>query len=267
MKNKKNEEEFDLLDLSVSKPEPSKPGAGRYANPFNPIETETNVFTIEFDKKGPPPPLAPRPPLPPVDNEPADFDPTPVAPANTGPQVIVKDNNQRFIGTETTFFELGALPAGTPPPSPLPVVASPPSIAVAPIFTKLAHVCIYVKDIERSIEFYSKLGMEQRFVFYREGKLYGAYLEFGHGNFIELFEDAAGDFNRGRIAHFCIETPNIEVAMQMLAAAGVKYTPKKLGCDSTYQIWLKDPDGNDFEIHQYTAKSSQIVGGVVEVDW
>ncbi|MDR2578561.1 MAG: VOC family protein [Chitinispirillales bacterium] len=137
----------------------------------------------------------------------------------------------------------------------------------APIFTKIAHVCLHVKDIAKSIEFYGKLGMEQRFVFYRDGKLYGAYLEFGSGNFMELFEDPAGDFGRGRLVHFCLETPDIDAVTRALTEAGVEYTPKKLGCDSTYQIWLKDPDGNDFEVHQYTATSSQVVGGDVEADW
>jgi hypothetical protein len=42
---------------------------------------------------------------------------------------------------------------------------------------------------------------------------------------------------------------------------------EKLGCDDTWQIWLKDPDGNAFEVHQYTPKSMQFTGGTVEADW
>jgi lactoylglutathione lyase/glyoxylase I family protein len=138
-----------------------------------------------------------------------------------------------------------------------------------PVFTKLAHVCLYVDNLARSVEFYGKLGFQKRFVFNRNGNLFGAYLEFGGGNFIELFEDPARAISAapGRLAHFCLETPDIEAAMESLSARGIGFTPKKLGCDSTYQIWLKDPDGNEFEIHQYTPESSQIVGGTVEADW
>jgi len=138
-----------------------------------------------------------------------------------------------------------------------------------PVFNKLAHVCIYVKDLGRSVEFYSKLGFKKRFVFNRNGSVFGVYLEFGDGNFIELFEDMSRSSAAalGRLAHFCLETPDIDAAIESLSARGIEFTPKKLGCDSTYQIWLKDPDGNEFEIHQYTEKSSQLIGGEVEADW
>ncbi|MDR2693465.1 MAG: VOC family protein, partial [Chitinispirillales bacterium] len=138
-----------------------------------------------------------------------------------------------------------------------------------PAFTKIAHVCLYVKDLTRSVDFYSKLGFQKRFVFNRNGNLFGAYLEFGDGNFIELFEDVSRSAVAalGRLAHFCLETPDIDAAMESLSARRIGFSPKKLGCDSTYQIWLKDPDGNEFEIHQYTENSSQLVGGEVEADW
>jgi hypothetical protein len=37
--------------------------------------------------------------------------------------------------------------------------------------------------------------------------------------------------------------------MAMLKKQGIPFTPKTLGCDNTYQIWLSDPDGNPFEIY------------------
>ncbi|GBU23119.1 hypothetical protein R80B4_03035 [Fibrobacteres bacterium R8-0-B4] len=147
--------------------------------------------------------------------------------------------------------------------------AEPAPETPPPVFTKIAHVCLYVKDLGRSVDFYSKLGFQKRFVFNRNGRLFGAYMEFGDGNFIELFEDVSRSAVAalGRLAHFCLETPDIDAAMESLSARGIGFSPKKLGCDSTYQIWLKDPDGNEFEIHQYTENSSQIVGGEVEADW
>ena len=55
--------------------------------------------------------------------------------------------------------------------------------------------------------------------------------------------------------------------MAHLDAQGVAYTPQRKGPDHTSQIWLEDPDGNKFEVHQYSDKSMQQQGGVVEADW
>jgi len=150
-----------------------------------------------------------------------------------------------------------------------PVPKTAHRIAATKMFSKIAHVCLYVENLERSVEFYLKLGFRRRFGFNRNGKRFGAYLEFGNDNFIELFEDTSGErtAKNGRLAHFCLETSNIDAAMKMLTERGVEFTPKKMGCDATYQIWLKDPDGNDFEIHQYTPRSAQLTGGDVEADW
>jgi catechol 2,3-dioxygenase-like lactoylglutathione lyase family enzyme len=67
--------------------------------------------------------------------------------------------------------------------------------------------------------------------------------------------------------HFCFETDNIDRFIAEMKTKGVACSDKKLGSDETWQTWLKDPDGNNFEIHQYTPKSYQRVGGVAQVTW
>jgi lactoylglutathione lyase/glyoxylase I family protein len=137
------------------------------------------------------------------------------------------------------------------------------------MITRIAHVCLNVKDLNRSVEYYSKLGFKTRFRFTRKGKLFGAYLEISEGNYIELFEQPNMDapVNTG-IIHFCLETENIDALMEDLKKKNISFTEKKLGCDNTYQIWLKDPDGNAFEVHCYTENSAQKLGGVdVEATW
>lgn len=102
----------------------------------------------------------------------------------------------------------------------------------------------------------------------RKGSLFGAYLEIAPGSYIEIFEtgQTSPSSNAG-IAHFCLETDDIDAFSHRCVKNGIAVTPKKLGCDRTWQVWLKDPDGNDFEVHQYTANSLQITGGSVEADW
>jgi len=132
----------------------------------------------------------------------------------------------------------------------------------------LAHISLNVKNLERSMEYYQKLGFKPKFKFTRQGKHYGHYLEICEHHYIELFEnpDMDAPVNTG-IMHFCLETENIDDLVQMLDSHGILHTDKKLGCDNTWQVWLTDPDGNTFKIHQYTKDSMQKIGGEVEVDW
>jgi hypothetical protein len=108
-----------------------------------------------------------------------------------------------------------------------------------------------------------------RFKFTRNGADFGVYLVVAPDCYIEIFEqpDLGPIVNNG-IAHFCLETASIEQLTEKLTVAGIPFSPVKTGCDHTRQIWLTDPDGNSFEVHQYTAGSLQIVGGgPVEADW
>jgi lactoylglutathione lyase/glyoxylase I family protein len=176
-----------------------------------------------------------------------------VAVAVSAPVDVSEDEDESFdIGSAAAAVAAAAV-AADPGPD--------------PVFSKIAHVCLNVEDLGRSVDFYTKLGFKKRFLFNKNGKNFGIYLEFGSGSYIELFEDKSAGFSRGRLAHFCLETPDLDAVIESLKRRGVEYSPKKLGCDATYQIWLKDPDGNAFEVHQYTSDSSQIIGRDVEADW
>ena len=135
-------------------------------------------------------------------------------------------------------------------------------------FKRLAHVCLNVKNLQRSLDYYRKLGFVDRFQFTSKGRDFGRYLEIADKTFIELFEyPNKGPAQNSGLAHFCLETEDMDGLMAHLSAQGVAYTPKKQGADFTWQIWLDDPDGNKFEVHQYTEKSMQQHGGVVEANW
>lgn len=136
------------------------------------------------------------------------------------------------------------------------------------LFKRLAHVCLHVKDLGRSLAYYKKLGLSEGFQFTRRGRDYGRYLQIADKCYLELFEEpGAGPSSNQGLAHFCLESEDLGALMAHLDAQGVPYTPKKLGDDATWQIWLEDPDGNKFEVHQYTARSMQLIGGTMEADW
>ena len=136
------------------------------------------------------------------------------------------------------------------------------------MFTRIAHVCLNARDLQRSVDYYEKLGFVKRFRFTRKGSTFGFYMEVCPGTYVEIFEDPKlGEVVNNGIVHFCLETDDIDKVISDLTARGVDVTPKKMGVDNTWQCWLEDPDGNRFEVHQYTETSTQRLGGDVEADW
>jgi len=133
----------------------------------------------------------------------------------------------------------------------------------------LAHICILSSDLNRSLDFYcGALGLKRHFDFFKDGKLFGFYLQIAPGQFIEIFKAGpAAEIRSQRIHHFCLEVDDIDAVREQLIKRGVEVTPKKLGCDQTWQCWCKDPDGVDFEFQQYTPKSSQFTKTNCVVDW
>ncbi|HUT19546.1 MAG TPA: VOC family protein [Anaerolineae bacterium] len=128
------------------------------------------------------------------------------------------------------------------------------------MITGIAHTCYTVSDLERSIAFYRDgLGLEPAFDFTNaEGRRFGLYLHAGGRNFIELFEGQLGERAEGQsFRHVCLEVDDIEATVTALRERGVEVSDPKLGNDQSWQAWIADPDGNRFELHQYTPESWQ----------
>lgn len=134
---------------------------------------------------------------------------------------------------------------------------------------QLAHVCVFARDLEVTRTFYADvLGMETRFNFTRNGRIFGFYLDAGGRTNVEVFEnDATGFTERQNINHLCLEVGNLDDAIAHIRAAGVEVTDKHKGCDNTWQAWTADPDGVRIELFEYTEESAQFTGGDREADW
>jgi glyoxylase I family protein len=133
----------------------------------------------------------------------------------------------------------------------------------------LAHLCIFSNDLERSRGFYcGALELKRHFDFFKDGALFGFYLQVAPNQFIEIFKaDSAAEIRAQRIHHFCLEVDDIDALREKLMKHDIMVTPKKLGCDQTWQCWCKDPDGVDVEFQQYTPASSQFTKKDCVVDW
>ena len=129
------------------------------------------------------------------------------------------------------------------------------------MITAIAHICLRVKDLSASLEFYcDKLCLKRAFEFRdAAGNLDGIYLHVGGRGFLELFERASdAPCARQSSGHFCLETDDIHRTLAELRGNSVDVS--EITCpasDSSLQAWLTDPDGNRIELHQYTAESKQ----------
>jgi len=73
-----------------------------------------------------------------------------------------------------------------------------------------------------------------------------------------LFEGQLGERAEGQsFRHICLEVDDIESTVQELRDRGIEVSDPKLGKDQSWQVWITDPDGNRFELHQYTPESWQ----------
>jgi len=137
------------------------------------------------------------------------------------------------------------------------------------MISRIAHVCVHVRDLQKTLDFYQRvLGLRQKFRFLKSDRHAGGYFEVGDRNFLEFFVvDQKSDTVNNGITHFCLETNELDKLMAHLDEQEIPYTPKVLGSDSSYQIWITDPDGNRIEIHEYTEASSQFTGQDALITW
>ena len=111
-------------------------------------------------------------------------------------------------------------------------------------FTDLAHVAFSVKDVERTLAFYEKLGIREAFhLNHDDGSLMLVYLHVAGDRFIEIFPGGPGanPERKGSFMHLCLLTEDLRAAVETLRAAGVPIDREPTtGLDTNLQAWLKD---------------------------
>jgi lactoylglutathione lyase len=137
---------------------------------------------------------------------------------------------------------------------------------------RLAHVCVKTNRFEEAIAFYrDTLGLPVKFTLdLHDGRRFGYYFDLGGTSFLELFDQAGAaemwgggpqalkQHHDSFYQHFCLQVEGIEAYREGLVKKGLAVTETALGVDGSVQCWIKDPDGNDIELMEYTDKSLQI---------
>ena len=129
------------------------------------------------------------------------------------------------------------------------------------MLTDLGHAAFAVHDLDASLAFYRKLGLEEAFrLHHPDGSLMLVYLHVGGDRFLELFphgpEPVADRVHSFR--HVCLLTDDLSGLVERVRDQGVaiEREPKE-GLDGNLQAWIRDPDGNEIELMQISEASPQ----------
>jgi lactoylglutathione lyase len=130
--------------------------------------------------------------------------------------------------------------------------------------SSLGHIGIKVKNLEKSIAFYTEtMGFPEMFRLRRDdGRVWLVYLRITDDQYLEIFpeaiQDRASEPENNGINHFCLTVENIEEIVRQLEAKGVAlYWPLKTGADNNRQAWVQDPDGNRIELMEMASNALQ----------
>jgi lactoylglutathione lyase len=137
------------------------------------------------------------------------------------------------------------------------------------MITQLAHLNFFSDQPKTMIDFYvHKLGLKIAFTLDNDKREpFGWYVACGRMTFIEIFDQAgavrqwggsvAALQNGNKYRHLCFEVEDLESYRDILLERGIMITPITVGMDNSKQAWVKDPDGNDIELMEYTPASFQ----------
>ena len=142
-------------------------------------------------------------------------------------------------------------------------------------FTGIGHVALRCKDPEKMINFYTEeLGFKKAFDLIDENEeVWITYLRTSKGQYVEIFPGVdscpttnyVGDNKKCNRSHFhcCFITPNRRQAIATLEEGKgipVGRTPDDtVGLCRSYCLFITDPEGNEWELMEFTPESMQIV--------
>ena len=129
------------------------------------------------------------------------------------------------------------------------------------MITDIGHLAFAAHDLDRSLAFYAKLGLQESFRLHHEdGTLMLVYLLVRGNQFIEVFPNGPkpDSDRRGSFMHLCLLVDDLHETVEGFRKEGVTIEQEpKVGLDHNLQAWIRDPDGNPIELMQLAETSPQ----------
>jgi catechol 2,3-dioxygenase-like lactoylglutathione lyase family enzyme len=144
-----------------------------------------------------------------------------------------------------------AIAAQAPAVAPAAAPAAAPGQATE--LAGIAHAAIRVADLDKSRDFYGKLGFEEAFSMSRDGKTTQSFVKVNDLQFIELYPlypqrqptDAAG------FMHVCFESSAIDALNSAYAALGLAPIPVRKAAAGNLLFTMSGPEKQNIEYTQY----------------
>ena len=129
----------------------------------------------------------------------------------------------------------------------------------------IGHVAITTRDMEKSMDFYTRvLGFKKAFSIPepKTGAPWIEYLHIGNGQFAELFyggtKDNPWSDNLRGFSHICFQVDDLHAVVEHIKKEGGNITAgPQQGSDKNWQAWITDPDGIRIELMQIDKESPQ----------
>lgn len=130
--------------------------------------------------------------------------------------------------------------------------------------TDIGHLAIAAFDLDATLDFYAKLGIEESFrLHHDDGSVMLVYLHVAGDRFIEVFPGgpSSDDIGPGAIVsfrHMCLLTDDLHSLVAHLKEEDIPIDREiSTGLDTNLQAWITDPDGNKIEFMQIAPESPQ----------
>lgn len=118
----------------------------------------------------------------------------------------------------------------------------------------IGHIALRVRNLDESVRFYTDiLGGKRVFDGTENGKVNLVYVKLAENTYVELFRsELAMEIKDTGIGfmHLCLTVNDIYETEKMILRSGWPASAVRKGKYGNYQIWIKDPDGNEIELMQ-----------------
>lgn len=121
-------------------------------------------------------------------------------------------------------------------------------------FNGIAHVAFVVGDMDKTLEYYSRLGFDKVYAIDAEqGNPQINFLRVNDGTYLELVGGGTVKMPKkphsAGCSHVCLEGGDIRDAVRQLEKKDVPIDLRpKVGADGNWQAWIDDPESNRYEL-------------------